>query len=98
MQGAASRRWHTPRASTPISVAPRSRVRPRKPPAHPPQQGHYLTLHCGAPRTHPPHPAQAGDTLDTIASSLGLTLLALQGANPDGSALQVGQYVKLPGW
>lgn len=79
----------------------------------------------------PPPSMQAGDTLDTIASSLGLTLLALQGANPDGSTLavshhscslchaawcwqfraphlptpcpsslplQVGQYVKLPGW
>lgn len=41
---------------------------------------------------------QAGDTLDTIASSLGLTLLDLQNANPEGSTLAVGQYVKLPGW
>ncbi|KAL4451493.1 hypothetical protein ABPG75_007155 [Micractinium tetrahymenae] len=41
---------------------------------------------------------QAGDTLDTIASSLGLTLLGLQAVNQDSSTLAVGQYVKLPGW
>jgi hypothetical protein len=41
---------------------------------------------------------QAGDTLASIASSLGLTQLDLTQANPNITTLQVNDYVKLPGW
>ena len=43
---------------------------------------------------------QAGDTLSTIAASLGLTTLDLQDANPDlnPTALAPNSFVKLPGW
>jgi hypothetical protein len=41
---------------------------------------------------------QGGDTLASIASSLGLALLDMQSANPDTVSLQPNDYVKLPGW
>jgi LysM repeat protein len=41
---------------------------------------------------------QSGDTLASIAASLGLTQLDLQSANPGITNLQVNDFVKLPGW
>ena len=46
----------------------------------------------------PYYTVQSGDTLSSIASSLGLSLLDLESSNTNLTSLQPNTYVQLPGW
>ena len=74
------------------STRRRPSLRPRRRPALPTHSAAGTKSNCKY------YIIQSGDTLETIALSLGLNPLDLQEVNPDGAQLQVNQFVKLTGW